>query len=62
MKSAFQNNDVTVSLMVSQTQASRLIAQPFALAHIKENINAARHWPLWEESPDDRRIPITNGQ
>ena len=27
--------------------ATRLFAQPFVQAHIKENIKAPCHWPLW---------------
>ena len=34
--------------------ASRLFAQPFVQAQIKENIKAPRHWPLWGEPTDDR--------
>ena len=30
--------------------ASRLFAQPFVQAWIKENVKATRHWPLWGES------------
>ena len=37
--------------------ASRLFAQTFVQAHIKENIKAQHHWPLWRESIGDRWIP-----
>ena len=30
--------------------ASRVFSWPFAQAHIKENIKALRHWPVWGES------------
>ena len=33
-----------------KSPASRLFAQPFVQAHIKENIKVPRHWPLWGES------------
>ena len=42
--------------------ASRLFAQPFVQAQIKENIKAPRRWPLWGEPTDDRWIPLTKGQ
>ena len=38
---------------------SRFFAQAFVQAHIKENIKALRHWPLWGESTGDRWIPLT---
>ena len=41
---------------------SPLFAQPFVQAQIKWNIKASRHWHLWWESTDDRRIPLTKGQ
>ena len=28
----------------------RVFAQPFVMAHIKESVNAPRHWPLWGET------------
>ena len=31
--------------------------QPFVKAHIKENINAARHWPMWGEFTGHRWNP-----
>ena len=40
-----------------KSPASRLCAQPFVQAQIKENIKAPRHWPL----PEDRGIPIAKG-
>ena len=39
--------------------ASRLFAYPFVQAHIKENIKAPRHWPLWGEFTGHRWIPLT---
>ena len=40
-----------------KSPASRLFAQPFAQAPIKENTEAGRHWPLWGESTGDRGFP-----
>ena len=48
--------------MASQITAVSVYAQPFAQAHIKENINAPRHWPMWGEFTGDRWIPHTKGQ
>ena len=45
-----------------KSPASRLFAQPFVQAQIKENITALRHWPLWGETIGDRWIPLTKGQ
>ena len=42
-----------------KSPASRLFAQPYAQAQIKESTKAPRHWPLWGESTSDRRIPLT---
>ena len=39
--------------------ASRLFAQPFIQAQIKENSKVPRRWPLWGDSTDDPWIPIT---
>ena len=39
-----------------------LLNQPFIQAQIKENIKAARHWPLCWEFTGDRWIPRTKGQ
>ena len=41
------------------TMASRLFAQPFVQAQIKEDIKALRHWPLWGVSIGDRWILLT---
>ena len=45
--------------------ASRLFAQPFVPAQIKDNIKYPRHWPLLGESTgdstDDRWNPLTKG-
>ena len=40
-----------------KSPASRLFTQPFIQVHIKENIKAPRHWPLWGEFTGDRWIP-----
>ena len=45
-----------------KSPASWLFTQPFIQAQIKENIKAARYWPLWGEFTSDRRIPRTKGQ
>ena len=42
-----------------KSPASRLSAQPFDQAQIKEHIKAPRHLPLWGESIGNRSIPIT---
>ena len=31
-------------------------------AHIKENIEVPRHWPLWGEFTSDRWIPPSNAE
>ena len=46
----------------SKSPAPRLFAEPFVQAHIKENIKAARDWPLWGESTGHRWIPVTKDQ
>ena len=45
-----------------ESPASRLIAQPFIQAQMKENIKAPRHWPLWGEFTGDRWISRTKDQ
>ena len=45
-----------------KSPASRLFTQSFIQTQIKENIKAARHWPLCGEFTGDRWIPRTNGQ
>ena len=42
-----------------ESHASRLFAQPFVQAPMKENIKAPRHWSLWGEFTGDRLIPRT---
>ena len=42
--------------------ASRLFAEPFVQAQIKENIRIPRHWPLCGEFTGDRWIPLIKGQ
>ena len=38
---------VSRTVLIIETPASRLFAEPFVQAPIKENIKASRHWPLW---------------
>ena len=45
-----------------KSPASRVFAQPFIQAQIKENIEAPRHWTLWGQFTDDRWIPRTRSQ
>ena len=51
---------ITVTLLWAQwrlkSPASRLFAQPFVRAQIKENIKAPRHWTLWGKTIGDRWI------
>ena len=42
-----------------KSPASRLFAQLFVQAQIKENIKVPLHWPLWGESTGDRWFPLT---
>ena len=51
-----------MSMMHLKSPALQLFAEPFIQVQIKENINAARHWPLCGEFPSDQWIPCTNGQ
>ena len=39
-------SDVIMGGMVSKKPVSRLFAEPFVQAQIKENIKAPSHWPL----------------
>ena len=50
-------DDVTMSLMASQTPAPRLFTQPFIQTQIKENIKAPRHWPLCGEFTGTGEFP-----
>ena len=43
-----------------KSPASRLIAEPYAQAHIKQNIKA--HWSLWRESTGYRCVPLKKSQ
>ena len=53
-------SDITMSAMHFKSHTtSRLFAQPFVQAHIKEKMQTSRHWPLWGESTGDRCIPLT---
>ena len=45
-----------------KSPASRLFAQRFIQAQIKESIKAPRHWPLWWEFTGDRWISRIKGQ
>ena len=45
-----------------KSPVSRLFAQPFVQALIKEIIEAPHHLHLWGESTDDQRIPLTKRQ
>ena len=42
-----------------RSPASRLFAHTFVQTHVKENIKAPRHWPLWWDSTGDRWFPLT---
>ena len=48
-------------LMTNQISGN-LYVQPLVQVHIKENITALHHWPLWVKSTDDRWIPLPKGQ
>ena len=52
-------NDVIMSPMLSKIGASRLFAQQFVGAQIKENIRAPRHWSWWRKCIGDRWNPLT---
>ena len=47
---------------VSNHQPHDCILNCLYKAHIKENIKAPHHWPLWGEFTGDRWIPRTKGQ
>ena len=44
-----------------KSPASRMFAQPFVQAQIKEKIKTLCHWPIWGESTGDRWIHLTKG-
>ena len=44
-----------------KTPASRLFTQPFIQTQIKENIKAARHWPLCGEFTGTGEFPAQRG-
>ena len=46
-------SDVKCSRWRLKSPAPRLFTGPFVRAHIKENIKAPRHWPLWLEFTSD---------
>ena len=48
--------------MASQMTSLMIIYSTFIRAPIKENIKAARDWPLCGEFTGDRWIPRTNGK
>ena len=50
-------SDVIMSGMASQMPVSGLFTQPFVQAHIKENIEALHHCPLWGNSPVTSEFP-----
>ena len=35
-----------------------MFTKPFIQAQMKQNIKAARHWPVWGEFTGDRWIPL----
>ena len=51
-----------MAAMVFQITSLTIITQPLIQAQIKENINAPRYQPLYENITDDRWIPRTKGQ
>ena len=57
---AFRYNDVIMSVMASQiTSLTIVCSSDYSEMHIKENIKAPRHWPLWGKFTGDRWIPCT---
>ena len=54
--------DVTMSVLASQITDNSTFYSTVSHAHIKENINIPRDWPLCGESTGDRWIPLTKGQ
>ena len=52
--------DVTMRVMASQITGNFAVCLMFVKAHIK-NIKVPRHWPLWGDSTDDRRILSERG-
>ena len=52
------NNDVIMSAMVSQITSLTIVHSTFIQAHIKENIKALRHWPLWGEFTVTGEFPV----
>ena len=59
---SYHYTEIMMSVLVSQIIGISLFFQPFVEAHIKENIKAQRHWPLWGESTGDMWTPLTKGQ
>ena len=57
-----QNNDVIMGAMAPQIINLTIVYSIVYSAQIKENIKAARHWPLCGEFTGDRWIPCTYGQ
>ena len=51
-----------MSVIVSQITGILFVSHAFFQAQIKENIKAPRHWHLWGELTDERRIPSKKGQ
>ena len=56
------SNDAIMSAMASQITGVSIFAQLFVQAKSRENIKAARNWPLWGESTGNRWIPLTKNQ
>ena len=51
------HSDVIMGAMASQINSlTVVITEPFIQAQIKENIKAPRHWPLWGEFTDNRKM------
>ena len=55
-------SDIIMPVRHLKSPASHLFTQLFIQAHIKENIKALPHLPLWEEFTGDQWIPHTKGQ
>ena len=51
----YHHNDAIMSAMRLKSPASRLFAQLFIRAQIKEDIKSLCHWPLCGEFTDDRK-------
>ena len=56
------SSDIIMGPMASQITSLTIVYSTDYSAHIKENIKALRHWPLWGEFIGDPWIPRTKGQ